>query len=58
MFDKKTDQEKESVAKLEDLVKQLDIQALDGNSSEKLQNLQSIRGTGLFCNERIWFNGA
>lgn len=36
IYDKKTEQEKESVSKLEDLVKKLDIQALDGKNSEKL----------------------
>ena len=36
IFDKKTDQERESVAKLEVLVKKLNIQSLDGNGSEQL----------------------
>lgn len=36
IFDKKTDQEKESLAKLEGLVKKLNIQELDKNITEKL----------------------
>jgi len=36
IFDKKTDQEKESVAKLEDLVKKLGIKALDGSHTDRL----------------------
>jgi len=36
IFDKKTDQEKESVVKLEVLVKKLDIKSLDENNVERL----------------------